>query len=191
MVCYRKKLLKVQSLDHNNNRLLPSRDPHYRGTQRSRVRRRTALDGQALSLQYAQHAYHAWAQLNHARAHLFRARARGRFSWARARYGTHVVGALTALERGTSDTCSMIEWTFLSGKSDRSVQQYIVRGPCIISSQTTQNNKPQSFSFFSSVFTSYRKIAISHLWSRDYEHVAFFSVKNNSEQKQWLLNVDA
>ncbi len=58
-------------------------------------------------------------------------------------HDTHVVRALTVLERGTSDTCSMIAWPFLSGKSDRSVNHYIVRGLCVTASQTTQNNKLQ------------------------------------------------
>ncbi len=54
---------------------------------------------------------------------------------------------------------------------------YIVRGPCVTASQRTQNNKPQSWQndalhcaereHFSAVFTCYRKILISHLWSRE------------------------
>ncbi len=91
----------------------------------------------------------------------------------------------------------MIALTFLSGKSDRFVKQYIVRGPCVTASQTTKNNKPQSqqndalhcaeHELFSAVFMCYRKLPISHLWSCDYELVV--SVKNNSEQL--FVNVDA
>ncbi len=50
---------------------------------------------------------------------------------------THtIVWALTMLENGTSDTCSLIAWSI-------DVKQYIVRGPFVTASQTTQNNKPK------------------------------------------------
>ncbi len=50
---------------------------------------------------------------------------------------THtIVWALTMLENGTSDTCRLIAWSI-------DVKHYIVRGPFVTASQTTQNNKPK------------------------------------------------
>ncbi len=50
---------------------------------------------------------------------------------------THtIVWALTTLENGTSDTCSLIAWSI-------DVKNYIARGPFVTASQTTQNNKPK------------------------------------------------
>ncbi len=46
----------------------------------------------------------------------------------------HTVWALTTPENGTSDTCSLIAWSI-------DVKHYIVRGPFVTASQTTQNNK--------------------------------------------------
>ncbi len=145
--------------------------------------------------------------LNRARAHLTpKARfvwlvwsLRGSFSrpwlgwkrWGSVWLGrrTHVVWALTAPERGTY-VLIRSAWLHI----------YFVRGPCVTTSQTTQNNKPQSSQNdalhcaerkrFSAVFTCYRKLPISPLMKyTDYELVAFFSVKNNSGQ--WFVNVDA
>ncbi len=95
--------------------------------------------------------------------------ARVRFSWTRVRHTCSV-----------SANCAGA-WNFWYVRPDcvnnRPVKQYIVRGPFVTASLTTQNNKPHSKQndalhcaereHFSATFTCYRKRPVSHLWSRD------------------------